>query len=321
VGRSSAAYAAYDGRGVLTIAEASDFDADDSLAQIILHELCHALVAGAESMHEVDWGLHNADERDLVAEHACQRLQAALSDRHGLRGLMAVTTEHRAYWDGLPEDPLAPGADPAIELARAGFVRARSGRFGAALEQALSATSRIASLVLAFTGDESLWSTSQPLHISGFPLGADASRACGDCAWLFEGGPGRALSRCRQTRRGAKSPGLRVAASDRACVRWEPKLSADSCGSCGACCRQGFDLVPVRARDAIRLRHPELVHADRHGLHIPRPGGRCLALVGDGGAGQAYRCSVYDDRPHACGAFEVGGDACLEARRRVALSR
>jgi Fe-S-cluster containining protein len=79
--------------------------------------------------------------------------------------------------------------------------------------------------------------------------------------------------------------------------------------------------VPVRARDPIRRRHPELVHSDRHGLHVPRPEGRCLALVGVGDASQPYRCRVYEDRPRACAEFEVAGDACLSARRRVTLSR
>ena len=44
--RSAEAYASYDGKGTLTISVADDFDADDSLAQMIFHEICHWLVSG-----------------------------------------------------------------------------------------------------------------------------------------------------------------------------------------------------------------------------------------------------------------------------------
>jgi hypothetical protein len=321
VRRTRAAYASYDGQGVLSVAEPVDFDADDSLAQMILHELCHALVAGPDAMSRADWGMCNHDDRDLVHEHACQRLQAALSDRHGLRGLMAVTTDHRAYWDGLPREPLLEGQDgDAIEIARAGWQRARAGRWGEALERALSATAVIARVVKPFCEDDSLWNEARALHASGFAQSDDPAKACGNCAWTFSGGPGRPLLRCRQTRRGPSAPGVRVNATDRACVRWEASFDASECASCGACCRHGFDLVPVRPRDPIRRMHPELVRADAHGLHVPRPGGRCLALVGEGDANAPYRCRVYSDRPRACAEFEVRGDACLEARRRVGLS-
>jgi hypothetical protein len=231
-----------------------------------------------------------------------------------------VTTDHRPYWDALPADPIS-GVDPAVELARAGLARARSGAWGEALEQALYATARIAHLVRAFSAEGSLWNAARPLHASGFVVGDDALRSCGQCAWLFVAGPGRPAPRCRQTRRAGSEPGVRVQSSDRACVRFEARFGAEECGRCGACCRQGFDLVPVRVRDPIRRRHPELVHSDRHGLHVPRPDGRCLALDGAGDEIRPYRCRVYEDRPHACVEFEVTGDACLSARRRVALSR
>jgi hypothetical protein len=321
VQRSDAAYASYDGQAELVIARTEHFDPDDSLAQMIFHELCHALVAGPEAMRRVDWGLGNTDDRDLVSEHACHRLQAALSDRHGLRALMAVTTDHRPYWDGLPSDPLAPGDDPAIELAQTAWQRARSGPWGEALQAALAATARVADAVRPFAASGSLWQATQPLHASGFPLGRDAARTCGDCAWLFHAGPGRPLARCRQTRAGARSIARRVQPSDQACERFEKKLGDDACAPCGACCREGFDLVPVRPREPIAKLHPELVHSDRHGLCLPRPGGRCVALTGEGSGAQPYRCSVYAQRPRACAEFELGGDACLQARRRVGLSR
>jgi hypothetical protein len=303
------------------VAGRAELDADDSLAQIIFHELCHALVAGPEAMRKLDWGLCNEDGRDLVREHACHRLQAALSDRHGLRSLMAVTTEHRPYWDTLPEDPLANGLDPAIELAQAAWLRARRSAWAEALQSALEATARIAAVVRAFTAEPSLWSETRPLHASGFPIGRDAARTCGDCAWLFVAGPGRAVPRCRQTRKGVHEIALRVQQTDRACDRFEHKLGPDACAPCGACCRQGFDLVAVRPREPITRLHPELLQEDRHGLGVPRPAGLCIALAGDGSREQPYRCRIYADRPRACAEFAVAGDACLQARRRIGLSR
>jgi hypothetical protein len=106
--RGSHVYASFDGERTLTLCTRAEFDPDDSLAQMILHELCHGLVAGPGAAR-ADWGLSNEDARDLVLEHACHRVQAALADRHGLRALFAVTTEWRPYWDALPIDPLRSG--------------------------------------------------------------------------------------------------------------------------------------------------------------------------------------------------------------------
>jgi hypothetical protein len=321
VRRSAEAFAAYDGQGVLTIAEPPQLDADDSLAQIIFHELCHALVAGPSAMQQPDFGLSNTDGRDLLLEHACQRVQAALSARHGLRGLMAVTTEHRPYWDALPEDPLARGDDPAIELAQAAWQRARRGVWAEVLESALSATAAVASAVRAYAAGDSLWRTTRGMHASGFPLGDDPARRCGDCAWLVVAGPGRPRTRCRQTRAGADATARAVTRDAIACERFEPRFDASACGGCGACCREGFDLVPVRAREPMARVHGELCSRDRHGLHVPRPAGRCVALDGAGESSAPYRCRVYMERPRACAEFAVAGDACLQARRRVGLSR
>ena len=121
VERSAEVYASWDGDRTLTLSDAAGFDPDDCLAQMILHEICHALVQGPGRLSAIDWGLCNFDDRDAIAEHACHRLQAALADTVGLRGFFAVTTDWRPYWDALPADPLAPGADPAIELARAAW--------------------------------------------------------------------------------------------------------------------------------------------------------------------------------------------------------
>jgi hypothetical protein len=155
--RAPDAYASWDGRGTLTIATPAEMDPDDCLAQMIFHELCHALVEGPDSLTRVDWGLENVDDRDAVREHATDRLQAALADRHGLRRVLAVTTDWRAYYDALPADALAPGADPAIPLARAAFEAATTGPWSAAIEDALTSTAAIARATRGFADADSLW--------------------------------------------------------------------------------------------------------------------------------------------------------------------
>ena len=172
VARSSAVFAAYDGAGTLTVSSSEHFDADDSLAQLIFHELCHGLVAGPAGASRRDWGLENLDGRDLVAEHACHRLQHALATRFGLRGLLSVTTEHRTYWDALPDDALATDADPAIEVARAAWERATSGPWAQPLHDALAATRAIAQIVRqGALPEESVW------HADSAPI---VERGCAD---------------------------------------------------------------------------------------------------------------------------------------------
>jgi Fe-S-cluster containining protein len=106
-----------------------------------------------------------------------------------------------------------------------------------------------------------------------------------------------------------------------ACERFEPPLAAASCGTCGACCREGFHLAPVGRREALAKRHSELLVRDDLGLHLPRPGGHCVALAGAGEAASPWRCRVYADRPRACSDLAVASASCLLARRRVGLSR
>ena len=144
VARSDEVYASWDGVDTLTLSTPEGFDPDDCIAQMIFHEICHALIGGPGATRRRDWGLENIDDRDLVLEHACHRLQAALADRHGLRGFFAVTTDWRPYWDALPPDPLAPGDDPAIGIARAAWPMATRGPWAATIERALAATAAVA---------------------------------------------------------------------------------------------------------------------------------------------------------------------------------
>jgi hypothetical protein len=95
VQRSADAYAAWDGRGTLTLASAEHLDPDDCLAQMIFHEVCHLLVSGEAARNLPDWGLDNTSAKDLVYEYATNRLQAALAQAYGLRDFLAVTTVWR----------------------------------------------------------------------------------------------------------------------------------------------------------------------------------------------------------------------------------
>src|SRR5687767_11260619 len=122
VERGDAAYASTDGKGTILLGSPETLDADDSVCQLVLHELCHALVQGEQSWRQVDWGLCNTDDRDAVAEAACLRLQAHLAMQHGLRAELRPTTSWRSYYEALPADPLSPTAAedaPPCEQARA----------------------------------------------------------------------------------------------------------------------------------------------------------------------------------------------------------
>lgn len=155
--RSAEVNASWDGNGVLTIGTPETLDPDDCLAQMILHEVCHALCEGLESLHRPDWGLDNFDPTKKVHEHACLRLQAALADQHGMRSFFAATTMFRSYYDRLPADPLAPGDDPAIAQALVAWERARHGPWADSLLEALERTAQIARALHGVTTDDSLW--------------------------------------------------------------------------------------------------------------------------------------------------------------------
>ncbi|MES1164108.1 MAG: YkgJ family cysteine cluster protein, partial [Verrucomicrobiota bacterium] len=112
-------------------------DADDAVAQLIFHELCHAITEGDQSLALPDWGLDNRTEH-VVREHACLRFAADLSGRFDLRRAMAPTTEYRAYYDALPDEPLAVATDDeAVAIAAAARARFESSRWRGPMEAAL----------------------------------------------------------------------------------------------------------------------------------------------------------------------------------------
>ncbi len=320
VERCDDAYASYDGKGVLFIAKDEHLDPDDSLAQMIFHELCHAAVAGEGAKGMLDWGLGNEDDRDLVLEYTCHRLQAFFARRYGLREFFAVTTDHRPYWDGLPEDPLAAGSDPAIEPARAALQFVRGSELSRILEEALSATRSVADIARRHAPSSSLWASASPLHPAGFPLHHDETVSCADCAWCYSSGKKKVVFRCRQTRAGGKAARA-IEPNQRGCERFERKFGEAECAPCGACCREGFHMVLVGKTEPMAKKHLDLLEQDGSGYRVPRPCGHCVVLTGDGSEGAPYRCKVYDSRPKSCRDFAVQSDACLAARRRVALSR
>lgn len=343
--RASSAYASTDGSGKITIGLDEILDADDAVAQLIFHELCHGLVEGPTRSSAPDWGLNNADDRDVVREHACLRVQAHLAEPHGLRELMAPTTEYRGYHDAISGDPLVNDSDPAAALAADAVQRPQSAAWVQALQAALVQTRVVLDGVATRT---SVPAPPGALHPVGFPLSDDARRSCGNCAWRYRGGRGRPVERCRQSA-GADGNGRRTEARFHGCARWEPQVD---CQTCGACCREAYHSVTVSVRDPMVWKQPHLVARNGHRFEVLRSGDRCAALkLQENPAAQIaatapvtpspvlsssraplpngahaapvhprFSCDIYDDRPRTCRDFEAGGRHCLVARRRVGLT-
>ena len=71
--RTGDAYATSDGQGGIAIGAADTLDDDDALAQLVFHELCHAVTEGETALRKPDWGLDNVPEH-VEREHACLRV-------------------------------------------------------------------------------------------------------------------------------------------------------------------------------------------------------------------------------------------------------
>ncbi|MEM9191482.1 MAG: YkgJ family cysteine cluster protein [Myxococcota bacterium] len=330
--RSSEVYASFDGRKTILIGTAEVLDPDDNLAQMILHELCHALVQGPEQHRADDWGLDNQTDRDLESEHACLRLQAALTRPHGLRRILAPTTEHRAYYDRLPEDPLG-GSEPAVLRARIGWHRADRYPFAPELSRALAATATIAEALGRYAGPDDLFGRRESLPRTN-AFGAvlrNSGELCRDCAWAFDVG----TLHCRQH-------DVPIEGDDPACEHFETPFD---CQDCAACCREAYGAVELGAEGpALQARYPDLV-VERDGRlalrrikHAP-PAEHCAALEVRSPARKhdhsaeepgvptestrhrRFHCRIYEERPSSCRDFARGGKHCLTARRRLGLSR
>lgn len=330
--RTEHAYATSDGRGRLALATDVGLDADDCVAQMVLHELCHSLVQGQDSFELPDWGLCNESERDVVLEHACLRVQAALLAPHGLRRVLAPTTDYRSYYDALPHDPFAVESEAEVEevlLARAAYARRGASPWAPHLERALVATRDVVLALGPHLPSSHLLSTGTAppaLHQSGLPArkGDETSApTCATCAWAKP--RGKSL-RCAPS-------GRTVGAQLRACANYEPELD---CQACGACCREAYGAVEVSARDPARRRHAALMVARPGGFDMAREDGRCVALRGGERlptrgrpprslplyrpSAEPFSCAIYQDRPKTCRDFTRQSEHCLTARRAVGLS-
>lgn len=153
-------FASYDGAGTLALGAGETLDPDDNVAQMVLHEICHWIVAGPDAIGRIDWGFAPMEGLDPL-EFPTIRLQRALADRWELAALLAPTTDARAYWDRL-EHPLAPldaGPDEAWIVARTAEALGRAGDapWGAPLVAALSATAAVRRAVLPLAPVGSSW--------------------------------------------------------------------------------------------------------------------------------------------------------------------
>ncbi len=174
--RTPDAYASTDGRGTLLIAVDEMFDPDDSLAQMIFHELCHALVEGEDGERRADWGLGYAVGKNPWREHACLRLQAYLAGQVGLRDFFAPTTDFRvSFWATLTDDPFyaPPEAGGRRErscvAARLGAWRASRPRWAAHLNQALAASAAIAAVTPRLTNSPQRINQAGAAGVQGLP--------------------------------------------------------------------------------------------------------------------------------------------------------
>jgi len=311
--RTTDAYASSDGAGKIFVGVDDVLDRDDAPAQLIFHELCHALTQGPSSWCQPDWGLSNTDARDVTAEHACLCVQVLLTTPFGLRDAMAPTTEYRAYHDALDVQALSASADAAALRAREALGAPGNERLRDLLLRGLTATR--AALDEAVTSRE----VDGGRHPVGLPWGR-RDRSCGACAWFYRGGRGPAVGRCRQSSAGG-GDGQRTEATTNACERWEAPVD---CQACGACCREAYHSVTVSVRDPVVWKQPDLIVRHGHRFEIRREGPRCAALDDRRASPVAslplFSCSIYDDRPRACREFEANGRHCLVARRRVGLS-
>jgi hypothetical protein len=322
--RTPDAYAATDGRGTLAIGDDSALDADDSLAQMIFHELCHSLVEGEESFTRADWGMDNTGPDHDWREHACLRVQYVLAGRHGLRTPFAPTTDFRAFWDQLSGDVLEDRTDRSVQAAIAALRRAELPPWGPHLGEALAATARIAQEAAKLaTEPDVLWhrlTAPPPRHPTGLPARISSSDAateaaaskatCGSCAWRYVQ---RGVAKCRHTN-------TKLDDAWPACERFEAALD---CQTCGACCRAAYHSVEVQPRDPVIKKQPSFIVDRGTYLEIRRDGDRCAALAGGDivdGKVTRFACVIYDDRPRTCRDFTLGSEHCLTARRRVGLT-
>jgi uncharacterized protein len=106
-----------------------------------------------------------------------------------------------------------------------------------------------------------------------------------------------------------------------------PKISADDCRSCGACCGPPYvadHYIDLTDTDVARLStHYKRAHVKRGpppalATKCTNDGVVCVALQGS--LGTSVPCAIYEQRPDACRAFRPGSRACLRLRAQVGLT-
>ena len=155
--RNPSIFSATDGSGLLELGPRTDLDADDTLAQMVFHEICHWVTNGKETFTERDWGFPLDVELD-AREHACLRLQAWWTTQFGVRTLLAPTSTFRDYYNRIPADPLQPMDDSEWEkevvfLASAAVERTREEPWTGTVDRALEATRQLGVCVVPFLSD------------------------------------------------------------------------------------------------------------------------------------------------------------------------
>ncbi len=145
--RSDQAYAAMQAKTrQLIIGTPETLDSDDSAAQLILHELCHAITEGPNAATLDDWGLDNTSERDAWREQACLRLQASLCTPWQLRYFFAPTTPYKDFYAQLPADPLT-GDDVDTRVAREAYQRAQQSPWHEVLTEAFTRSRQLVDVI------------------------------------------------------------------------------------------------------------------------------------------------------------------------------
>ena len=154
VRRDDSIFSMTDGTGLLALGPRAALDPDDTLAQMVFHELCHWITNGLDTYDDRDWAFP-LDDIDDLREYACQRMQAALADDHGLRRFFGPTGMFREYYDQVPADPFAPlDASPREAWicadARRAYADAKGEPWAEPLQAALRATAGMHGIVGGF---------------------------------------------------------------------------------------------------------------------------------------------------------------------------
>ncbi len=155
--RSPLVFSSTDGTGRLQLSTREHLDADDCLAQMLLHEICHWCTNGLETFTERDWGFALDGPTD-PREHAGLRLQAWLADQAGLRTFFGPTGVYRQYYDRIPENPIEPMDSSEWEahvcaVSEKAIERIQLDPWSPHVNNAIHATAQVRELVKPFLGD------------------------------------------------------------------------------------------------------------------------------------------------------------------------